>query len=567
MLRSRSNRQQRAGELSGPQRACYGGYGYPPPPPLSSLGSSGGSVSVAPGTDDAIKAKGSGATAVRNLSFGNSRGNSGGRKSFSQRGSSRGGGRGGGGGKAILLLALIALIACFGVASYHYTRAVSRLETKIMVANNQAEIIVANQNRAMGRRDLVEGEEEEDDDDDLPERPAPVAEVELVAERDRLRDEIARVDSLIKRRETEIAGANRQIKMMQEHKDLADLDNQVANVQNMIAHEKALARGHKRTFLETLRQRGSPLISGGPGQALAARREVERMESLEDYEGFVQRRESALWTKVDLLARSLSEEAGREVVEWFGPGPHRVDIEVEYPQFREDRPDDPSSWPRVTGTLEVEMAPLSLMPVAVNLFLMQVHHGLLAGCHFVISAHHILQAGPHAFNDAEDATELYRANVSELRDRFESSRLDRIPFQEYNAGYPHVQHTLGYAGRPGGLEFYVNMVDNSDNHGPGGQTHHDLHEEADPCFGRIVGGFDVLEDIGNIPVDGHMLKAPVRIEKAVVVTIASEGKNTAALPTDGKAGEDRVALDDRPPRKPREWREPREQMKQKERRK
>ena len=62
--------------------------------------------------------------------------------------------------------------------------------------------------------------------------------------------------------------------------------------------------------------------------------------------------------------------------------------------------------------------------------------------------------------------------------------MDKVAFQEYSPEYPHVQWTVGLAGRPGGPDFYISKVDNSANHGPGGQSHHDLHEEADPCFGK-----------------------------------------------------------------------------------
>lgn len=58
-------------------------------------------------------------------------------------------------------------------------------------------------------------------------------------------------------------------------------------------------------------------------------------------------------------------------------------------------------------------------------------------------------------------------------------------------------------------------------HGPGGQEDtDDMHNEADPCFGRVVEGVDVLNEIDKIPVDknhGSELKYPVKIVSARVM--------------------------------------------------
>ena len=198
----------------------------------------------------------------------------------------------------------------------------------------------------------------------------------------------------------------------------------------------------------------------------------------------------------------------------FGDGPHNVELEIEYPQYTEDV--EPSDWPRIRGVFTLEMAPLNLMPIAVNLFLQQVHHKLWNGCSFVINAMHILQAGPHRYTEGGK----YDANLPELLKRFQNSRLDKMPFQEYHDDYPHSKYTVGYAGRPGGPDFYINKIDNSVNHGPGGQSHHDLHEEADPCFARLIGGMEILDQLNKIPIDydrGALLLQPVVIVDSRVV--------------------------------------------------
>ena len=202
----------------------------------------------------------------------------------------------------------------------------------------------------------------------------------------------------------------------------------------------------------------------------------------------------------------------------FGPGPHVVEVYVEFPQFVENT--DLDQWPRVRGTLRLEMAPLDLMPVAVNLFLQQIYHGLWNGCAFVVNAEHILQAGPH--QPTPDGKE-YSLNSEELLHRFTDAGLLELPYQEYRDEYPHEPYTIGYAGRPGGSNWYINKVNNTINHGPGGQQHHSLNEEADPCFAKVVGGWEVLELVQKIPIDADSrLLRPVMIVDSRVIGSSEE---------------------------------------------
>jgi len=290
------------------------------------------------------------------------------------------------------------------------------------------------------------------------------------------------------------------------------------------------------------------IVPGGPGHTLNQKRELEEMESIDDYEEYVQRREDALWDKIDLLIEKIGRDSQREALEWFGADllyhrvpeediSFRVEFEVEYPKFDPHRPDDnPEIWTRVKETITIEMAPLKLMPIAINLFLQQVHHRLWEGCNFVINAMHILQAGPHLYRGEGK----FAANAYQLKSKFEKSRLDVMPYQEYSEEFPHSKYTVGFAGRPGGPDFYINKVDNSENHGPGGQTHHDLHEEADPCFGRVVAGFEVIDDINRIPVDrekGSLLAAPVTIVSGRVIAFR-RGEMNNNMNGDGKNNRD-----------------------------
>lgn len=132
----------------------------------------------------------------------------------------------------------------------------------------------------------------------------------------------------------------------------------------------------------------------------------------------------------------------------------------------------------------IETASIEHMPHAVYLFLEQVSHRLYDGTAFHRNAAHLIQAGPSANSHKH-------ANF-----RHEPS-LNSVMFQEYTPEVAHKQYTLGYPGRPGGPDFYINMRDNSFLHGPGGQTNHysDMITDADPCFAKVVEGYEACERI------------------------------------------------------------------------
>jgi len=254
------------------------------------------------------------------------------------------------------------------------------------------------------------------------------------------------------------------------------------------------------------------------------------VDGLDEVEEYMNKREGALWSRIDVLEGKIARESLREAEEWFGPGPHRVVIELEYPKVQLTNPDS-SSWPRITNKFAIEMAPMDLMPHTVNLFLQQVHHGLWDNCHVISMAKHIFQLGPsYDEKDKPDGVAMDVPNLGEdprdkpgdpHYDHFIAKRLDKISYQEYSHQFPHDQWTVGLAGRPGGPDFYINKLNNTLIHGPGGQTNrHDLHNEADPCFGKIVEGLETLKDLDTIPTNEegeHKLMYPVVILAAYVV--------------------------------------------------
>jgi cyclophilin family peptidyl-prolyl cis-trans isomerase len=367
-----------------------------------------------------------------------------------------------------------------------------------------------------------------------------------------LQNELSRSTTVNKNLETEIITATKVTEaidneMTSHNKQYDVLSKELSSKENEVRElRQQFVNSHPATL--TMGGSANGIIPGGPGHTLNQKREMESMESLEDYENYVQRREDALWDKIDLLITKIGRDSKREALEWFGMDLLRqqvpeneigfkVELDVEYPKYdpymdHNNGNDNPELWPKARGTFIIEMAPLEMMPIAINLFLQQVHHKLWNGCAFVINAMHILQAGPHQYKGEQGK---YDANSAVLKSNFEKSRLDKIPFQEYHAEFPHEMYTVGFAGRPGGPDFYINKVDNSVNHGPGGQGHHDIHEEADPCFGRVIGGIELIQEINHIPVNrekGNLLAVPVTILNGRVLSFRRVNVDTV----DGDGG-------------------------------
>lgn len=78
-----------------------------------------------------------------------------------------------------------------------------------------------------------------------------------------------------------------------------------------------------------------------------------------------------------------------------------------------------------------------------------------------------------------------------------------LGFPEHSNEYKHSKYTLGFSGQ--GPTFYINTIDNIFVHGRGSQQqHHLLPEDADPCFGKVIEGFDVVDEIMNSGRKRHL---------------------------------------------------------------
>jgi cyclophilin family peptidyl-prolyl cis-trans isomerase len=174
----------------------------------------------------------------------------------------------------------------------------------------------------------------------------------------------------------------------------------------------------------------------------------------------------------------------QRLIEKFGPGPHKVEVQLAF--------DPDSNLEGTANRIVLELAPADEMPHTVYWFLEQVHHGLYDKCSFHRNANHVIQAGP--------VGNFLTAPNEGLLKKFKESGFESVLFQEYSSEYKHYKYTLGLAGRPGGPDFYINMKDNDRLHGPGGQGGNDA-DDADPCFARVVEGFDAVARMHQSDID------------------------------------------------------------------
>jgi len=138
----------------------------------------------------------------------------------------------------------------------------------------------------------------------------------------------------------------------------------------------------------------------------------------------------------------------------------RLKIVVEFPQNMPDLGENGE-----TGVITVETAPFELMPHAVFVFLENL---INKEGGFFRNAGHVLQVNWNGGG---------------------------LAFQEYSPQFPHEKYTLGFAGRPGGPQWYISTVDNTRNHGPASQG---SKSEADSCFGKVLHGKPVVDRLLNV---------------------------------------------------------------------
>jgi cyclophilin family peptidyl-prolyl cis-trans isomerase len=207
----------------------------------------------------------------------------------------------------------------------------------------------------------------------------------------------------------------------------------------------------------------------------------------------------------------------------YGPGPHYY-VEMQLVFDPESNVYD-ADKDQNAALVVIQTARIEHMPHSVFQFLELVSHKVYDGTTFHKRLNHIVQAGPSVETKAQQRGSLLLLDPS----------LSNIMFQEYSPEMAHTPYTVGFPGRPGGPDFYVNMKDNSAIHGPGGQSWHygDLVDDADPCFGTIVEGIDVIERIHQSNVKPtkweDAIAHPILIKKMTILGSGHDPSATSPL--------------------------------------
>jgi len=274
----------------------------------------------------------------------------------------------------------------------------------------------------------------------------------------------------------------------------------------------------KQTLLTELNVQHASKVATSIGKSAAnfASNDTQQLFVLEAESKYRTKRELAWQDQVYILQNATQRESYRAVIERFGNGPHKVLFTLELS-------------PEEIGSFIVELAPLGMLPHANHLFLEQVYHELWDGTYFFLNGPHVLQAGPQDWSSDYDDDDITRQEkLQSPLHRFQEARLETLTFPEYSPQFPHKPWTLGFTGRPGGPDWYINKVDNTPHHGPHGQAHHPLNEQADSCFAHVVQGREVLEKIFKRSVHDnksefpYLMHDPVEIISARVVNTVED---------------------------------------------
>lgn len=130
------------------------------------------------------------------------------------------------------------------------------------------------------------------------------------------------------------------------------------------------------------------------------------------------------------------------------------------------------------------------MPHTIYVFMDMVSRGVWNDTLFIHMWKHIVQAAPIKPSGTNE-----RENINGM-----------LAFPESSEYFEHEMYTMGFSGRPGGPEFYINLKDNYESHGPGKQDHSRILNDSDPCFAKVVKGtetIDLLRTVSNIVIKNH----------------------------------------------------------------
>jgi len=225
----------------------------------------------------------------------------------------------------------------------------------------------------------------------------------------------------------------------------------------------------------------------------------------------VEEREKAYLNEDQRLREYIGKHATSDTSTIFGKGPHRVYVELEFPEdvrrIKQWKLDNKGNENNPPSDLK---GPTSFiirlyhdnMPHSTNVFLHSVKEKFYDGIYFDYAPEHILMT-----------------NIDErvVNSKFVTGGQGPLAFSEYSPKHKHEKWTIGFAGRPSGPNFYMNMVNNTLVHGPGGQERYVLNNNADPCFGKVIAGGEAITRMHEGEKTNDMLKLPVMIRSARIL--------------------------------------------------
>ena len=240
----------------------------------------------------------------------------------------------------ILLSVAFLLTISMGGATLHYRRSNDRLSHELMVVNRR---IKTKSGGRMNRFNVADEEtevgaaDEKGVDESYNDGNANIPQdlIDLRTSKSQLQAESNKWTTRKTQMENDILALQTQIDHLEED-ELTTYNSQIQSLQSNIQKEVEAGKNYKSQFVAAHSKKSSShdddrkvitsgetrgsgeegIVPGGPGHASLQRREIEKMTSLDDYEEYVQRREDALWDKIDLLLDRFADTYRREAMEW-----------------------------------------------------------------------------------------------------------------------------------------------------------------------------------------------------------------------------------------------------------
>jgi cyclophilin family peptidyl-prolyl cis-trans isomerase len=251
-----------------------------------------------------------------------------------------------------------------------------------------------------------------------------------------------------------------------------DLVKQIQTKQSEIQHlqETRQSLEHELAVLQTLHDDGHDVVANAEDEPTTT-----MIQSNESVELWLQHRQDEMKHRIDHLIQYTQNFSHQQVIEQWGEGPHRVAFTVEY---------NNEHGHIYNRQFLVELASVHDMPHSVHFFLEMVAMKLWD--HTVLLHHekieHLIAAVPIDFRYSQ----YKHSHLAYLGWK-------NMGFPEYHPKHTHNKYTLGFANK--GPTWYINTVNNVVSHGPGGQPKKQLLGDADPCFGTVIEGTDVVDDL------------------------------------------------------------------------